>query len=114
MNWNRFELNINSFNFLAIFAFLVLGCSESDTLGDKTPLAVDMDVLQYNKWEMAKDILKQINIHRSELSIGEIEFNKMSATALAIEHCQYMIENETVSHANFSKRKSGIDRNRSR
>ena len=104
MNLNRFELNINLPKVLIIIAFLLWGCSKADILGDKTPLLVDMEMLQFNQWKMAEEILSGINKYRSELSKGEIQFNKKSATVLAIDHCRYMIENNHISHANFPKR----------
>jgi uncharacterized protein YkwD len=108
MNLNIFEIGIISPKILSIIVFIVLGCSEADILSDRLPSPVDMEVLQYNKWNMAEEILERINHHRSVLSIAEIEFNKMSATALAIEHCKYMIKNGSVSHANFSKRNRAL------
>lgn len=101
---NRFIPHRISHKILAMVTLLIIGCSESDTFLDTPTSSVDLEVLQYNEWEMAEEILTQINTYRLELSIEKIELDKKSASALAVEHCIYMIENDHVGHTNFPAR----------
>jgi uncharacterized protein YkwD len=85
-----------------------MACADTDIATADPYEIANMEALQHNKWIMAEEILIKINKYRSDQSLGKIEFNKNSATALAVEHCIYMIENGKVSHENFSKRNQAL------
>ena len=95
-------------NFFYAFTLIFLGCSTEDLGVDQPLTRVDLEVLQYNEWKMAEEILILINEYRSSISKSAIEFNRNSPTALAIDHCQFMIEKDSISHANFSKRNKAL------
>ena len=95
---------------LVVILFIILGCSENNLDIEQPNPWVDTNVLKNNDWKMAEEILLLVNKHRSDVSKSQIIFNRNSATALAIEHCQYMIDNNEISHKNFSKRNQALNK----
>ena len=72
----------------------------SDSSNDSTSACNDSSV---NESEIVNDILNLLNEHRRSIGKSTLTFNCV-ATQLAIDHNQYMIEQNQISHDGFSER----------
>ncbi len=58
---------------------------------------------------MASEILYYVNQYRGTLGLEPILMDKTYASAYAVEHTKYMIQQNKISHDNFSDRAEGLN-----
>lgn len=97
-------------SFVIAFSFLT-SCSNDDsdfTLEDSKMEAIDVSKISYSQLE--SDILDLVNAHREEKGLTKLQ--KLDIiSGVAQNHTDYMIENGTVSHDNFTQRVQQLKEN---
>ncbi len=92
-----------------VLLFFVTSCSKDDSLAnDETNYSIDLNLAQETDWLFADDILALINDHRTSIGLSAIERDQQYASAYAVEHTKYMIENNIVNHDNFGLRSAAL------
>jgi len=69
---------------------------------------VDLNLAMETDWEMANAILTLVNDHRASIGLSPLERDQGYASAYAVDHTQYMIEQGKISHDNFEIRKTAL------
>ena len=67
---------------------------------------IDLSLANETNLEVANAILLLMNSYRQNLNLAPIQFDRAHATAYAVQHTKYMIENNRVNHDFFYKRKN--------
>lgn len=92
---------------ILFLALLLLGCSkDDDTI--HTTLDIDLSILNDNDWEKAEEILTLINDYRKSIDLPIIKMDRQYASAIALDHTQYMIDVGTISHDFFMNRSNAL------
>jgi len=98
-----------------VLMFFVTSCSKDDSLAnDETNYTIDLNLAQETDWLLADDILVLINEHRTSLGLSTIKSDQQYASAYAVDHTKYMIENNIVNHDNFGTRSAALKDNGAR
>ena len=89
---------------------LVTSCSKeySGNITEEVNYSIDLNLAQETDWEFADEILVLINEHRISIGLSTISRDQQHASAYAVDHTKYMIENDRISHDNFSFRNNGM------
>tara|TARA_R110002072_G_scaffold22615_1_gene79188 strand:- start:8801 stop:9310 length:510 start_codon:yes stop_codon:yes gene_type:complete len=96
--------------FMAL-AFLFISCSEEDVaipVANGDQYQIDLTLSLQTDWQIANRVLFLINQHRTSLGLSEIVSDTQYASALAVEHTQYMIANNSLNHNNFDSREATL------
>ena len=80
-------------------------CSNIDDTDEYFEIPIDHSLINLNNWEMTDSILSKINNHRADLGHKLLQKDTMYATTYALQHTQYMISKNKLSHTNFFIRK---------
>ncbi len=97
---------------LAMVLFAAMAsCSKDDTPSSdisELEYTIDLNLAQETDWTMANEILVLINEHRATIGLDAIARDQQYASAYAVEHSHYMMEQGQLSHANFNERKNAL------
>lgn len=89
--------------------FVAASCSPEDTPAEPdTNFSVDLNLANKTDWNMANSILVLINDHRSKLNLEPIKLDRKLATAYAVMHTEYMIDNARLSHDGYAQRSQAL------
>lgn len=94
-----------------VFCVAMASCSKDEVItADTTELeqTIDLNLAQETDWVMANEILDLINEHRATLDLPAIARDQQYASAYAVDHSQFMMEQGQISHANFNERKKAL------
>ena len=91
-----------------VLLFFVTSCSKDDSISEETNYTIDLNLAQETDWLLADDILVLVNEHRTSIGLNTIERDQQYASAYAVEHTKYMIENKLVNHDNFQSRSAAL------
>ncbi len=69
---------------------------------------IDLDIVNLNDWTMSNEILSLINSHRSKNGLSPLIRDTSYASAYAIKHSLFMIENNEASHNLFFLRSNEL------
>lgn len=94
---------------MALLCLVITSCSKDDSVDDESKkYNIDLSITAQNDVEMSKSILVLVNNHRTSLGLSALQMENNYASAFAVEHTQYMIENEKINHDNFGYRSEAI------
>jgi len=79
---------------LLLIVFVLTSCYVDD---------IDYFPIESNLTEFEAVLLDSINNYRASINLLELKSDTL-AQSVARKHCQYMIDNDKISHDNFSKR----------
>jgi uncharacterized protein YkwD len=94
-----------------VFLISMASCSKDEgTTSEINELeyTVDLNLAQETDWTMANEILELINAHRASIGLPSIIRDQQYASAYAVDHSQFMMEQGQISHANFNQRKNAL------
>ena len=94
-----------------VFMFMVSSCTKDDSIVEEANYSIDLNLAQETDWLLADDILVLINEHRTSLGLSTIKRDQQYASAYAVDHTKYMIENNRVNHDNFGVRSAALKNN---
>jgi len=95
-----------------VLMFFVTSCSKDDSVAiDETNYTIDLNLAQETDWLLADDILVLINEHRTSIGLSTIKRDQQYASAYAVNHTKYMIDNNRVNHDNFGVRSTALKNN---
>ncbi len=94
-----------------VLMFIVTSCSKDDNIVEEANYSIDLNLAQETDWLLADDILVLINEHRTSLGLTKIKRDQQYASAYAVDHTKYMIENNRVNHDNFGVRSAALKDN---
>jgi uncharacterized protein YkwD len=97
-----------------ILLALTLGltsCSKEELVETQSPIeyTIDLNLAQETDAQMASEILFYVNEYRSTLGLEPIIMDRTYASAYAVEHTKYMIQQNRISHDGFSSRAEGLN-----
>lgn len=97
-----------------ILLALTLGltsCSKEELVETQSPIeyTIDLNLAQETDAQMASEILFYVNEYRSTLGLEPIIMDRTYASAYAVEHTKYMIQQNRISHDGFSNRAEGLN-----
>ena len=81
-----------------IFCF---SCSENEIINENS---VDLSLAEKTDVDFSNRILDAINIYRNSVDLSPIDLDLSYASALAVNHTLYMIDENRISHDNFYER----------
>ncbi|MDC7996975.1 CAP domain-containing protein [Gilvibacter sediminis] len=88
-----------------VLLFVATSCSKDEIpVEPETNFSVDLSLANKTDWTMANDILVLVNDHRRSLNLEPIKLDRQLATAYAVMHTEYMIDNERISHDGYAQR----------
>ncbi|NND62863.1 MAG: CAP domain-containing protein [Flavobacteriaceae bacterium] len=77
---------------------------DEDPVVEELNYSIDLNLANETDWDMANEILRLVNEHRVSVGLNMLQKDQQYASAYAVDHTQYMIENRKISHDNFSER----------
>lgn len=84
-------------------------CSKDEpAVVEEANYTVDINLALETDWQMADDILALVNDHRASIGLDAIKRDQGYASAYAVEHTQYMIDQGKISHDNFTFRQEAL------
>jgi len=97
-----------------ILLALTLGltsCSKEELVETQSPIefTIDLNLAQETDTQMASEILFYVNEYRGTIGLEPIIMDRTYASAYAVEHTKYMIQQNKISHDNFSDRAEGLN-----
>ena len=88
-----------------VLILTMTSCSKEETpVAEEADYRLDLNLAQETDWEMADNILDLINDHRMDLGLEPLQKDMRHASAISVEHTQYMIEHRSISHDGFGER----------
>ncbi len=99
---------IKTILFSIILLSLLVSCQKDNDYGEEYDYSIDVNLANETDWDLADEILILINNHRASIGLSEIDIDYDYASAYAVEHTKYMIENNLVNHDNFSYRSGAL------
>ena len=90
---------------ILLFLLLVTSCQKDENLIINS---IDLNIVKETDWQMADEILVLINDYRNSLGLTNIIVDKQYASAYAVDHTKYMIENKELNHDNFNTRSEAL------
>lgn len=87
---------------------ILTSCSVDGSNADEPIYSVSLNLGKENDWSMSNEILDIINQYRILKSRTPFLRDTLYATAYAVDHTKYMIENDTVNHNYFFRRSNGL------
>ena len=92
-----------------VLCIVATSCSRDEIpVEPDTNFSVDLNLANKTDWQMANSILVLINDHRSKLDLEPIQLDRKLATAYAVLHTEYMIDNERISHDGYGQRSQAL------
>ena len=91
---------------LAMVFFTTISCSKEEPIEtvEESNFSIDVNLANETDWEMANEILQLVNDYRQSQGLSTIKRDQQYASAYAVDHTQYMIEKNKISHDNFAIR----------
>jgi len=103
-------MKLVTYSLLALTLALT-SCSTEELVETQSPIefTIDLNLAQETDAQMASEILYYVNQYRGTLGLEPILMDKTYASAYAVEHTKYMIQQNKISHDNFSDRAEGLN-----
>lgn len=95
---------------LAMVLFTTVSCSKEESVDtvEESNLSIDLNLANETDWQMANEILQHVNAYRVSIGLPELKRDQQYASAYAVDHTQYMIEKNKISHDNFGVRSEAL------
>jgi len=103
-------MKLVTYSLLALTLALT-SCSTEELVETQSPIefTIDLNLAQETDAQMASEILYYVNQYRSTIGLEPILMDRTYASASAVEHTKYMIQQNKISHDNFSDRAEGLN-----
>jgi uncharacterized protein YkwD len=93
---------------LALLCF-VTSCEKDESFViEEANYTIDLNLANETDWQMANEIMILVNEYRTSLGLEELIVDQGYASAYAVDHTQYMIENNKLNHDNFNVRSQAL------
>ena len=85
---------------------LTVACSKDDGVDtvEQSNFSIDLNLANETDWQMANEILQLVNEYRTSQGLPVIAKDQQYASAYAVDHTKYMIDQSRISHDNFQQR----------
>lgn len=89
---------------------LTVACSKDEGVEsvNESNLTIDLSLANETDWQMANEILQLVNEYRVSQGLLPLAKDQQFASAYAVEHTQYMIEENRLSHDHFGIRAEAL------
>jgi uncharacterized protein YkwD len=103
-------MKILKLNLLCVLLLLTItSCQKDESFTeDEANYSIDLNLANETDWQMADEILVLVNEHRATINLPAILRDQQYASAYAVEHTLYMIENAQINHDNFNIRTEAL------
>ena len=92
-----------------VFILTMVSCSKDETpVVEEANYTIDLSLVNETDWLMANEVLVLVNKHRTSIGLEELAVDRSTASALAVDHTFYMIEQDRISHDNFNERRDAL------
>jgi uncharacterized protein YkwD len=92
-----------------VLLITMASCSKEEALEtEEINYSIDLNLANETDWVMADEILQLVNEHRETLGLNRIQRDQTYASAYAVDHTQYMIDQGVISHDNFGERSNAL------
>lgn len=98
----------NGFAVIALLCLFASCSSDAPPESQTTNYDIDLSLSLETDWVFANEILDLINEHRVAEGLPKISKNKGHSSAYATDHTKYMIEQNQISHHNFTYRSAAM------
>ncbi|WP_459213066.1 CAP domain-containing protein [Aquimarina rhabdastrellae] len=105
---------IIKFLFFIVLSANLIACSKDDDSTntgstDDTQQVDDNEQVGENGYkQIVLEIHRLVNEHRTSINLNTLELNEV-ASELSVDHCEYMIQQGTISHDNFGTRSDELN-----
>ncbi|MEZ4874442.1 MAG: CAP domain-containing protein [Flavobacteriaceae bacterium] len=91
---------------LAMVLFSTVSCSKDEGVSpvEESNYSIDLNLANETDWQMANEILQYVNEYRVSVGLSELKRDQQYASAYAVDHTQYMIDQNKISHDGFGVR----------
>jgi uncharacterized protein YkwD len=87
-------------------------CSkDEEAVVEEANYTVDLSLANETDWTVANEILLLVNKHRTAIGLDELAMDRTMASALAVDHTFYMIDQDRISHDHFQDRRAALKNN---
>ena len=102
-------MKLVTYSLLALTLALT-SCSTEELVETQSPIefTIDLNLAQETDSQMASEILYYVNEYRSNQGLESIVMDRTYASAYAVEHTKYMIQQNRISHDGFTDRAQGL------
>lgn len=106
-------MRLIKFNLLAVLLLLIAtSCQKDESFSsEEANYSIDLNLANENDWDLVNEILVLVNEHRTTLGLGTIQKDATYASAYAVDHTNYMIEQNRINHDNFGVRVKALKDN---
>ena len=103
-------MKILKLNLLCVLLLITItSCQKDDSFTeDEANYSIDLNLANETDWQLADEILVLVNEYRASINLPEILRDQQYASAYAVEHTLYMIENAQINHDNFNVRTNAL------
>lgn len=103
-------MKILKLNLLCLLLLLTItSCQKDESFTEnEANYSIDLNLAYETDWEMADEILFLVNEYRASINLPAIQKDQQYASAYAVEHTLYMIENSQINHDNFNIRTEAL------
>lgn len=92
--------------------FIATSCQKDESFtSEEANYSIDLNLANENDWDFANEILVLVNEHRATLGLTAIQKDSQVASAYAVDHSNYMIEQNRINHDNFGLRAKALKDN---
>ncbi|MEZ4857448.1 MAG: CAP domain-containing protein [Flavobacteriaceae bacterium] len=94
----------------AMVLFATVSCSKEESVEtvETSNLSIDLNLANETDWQMANEILQHVNAYRVSVGLSELKRDQQYASAYAVDHTKYMIDQNKISHDNFGIRSEAL------
>ncbi|MEZ4875919.1 MAG: CAP domain-containing protein [Flavobacteriaceae bacterium] len=95
---------------LAMVLFSTVSCSKDEGVSpvEESNYSIDLNLANETDWQMANEILQYVNEYRVSVGLSELKRDQQYASAYAVDHTQYMIDQNKISHDGFGVRAQAL------
>ncbi|MDT0555683.1 CAP domain-containing protein [Patiriisocius hiemis] len=93
---------------LVMIAFTTSCQKDEEVVQEEINYTIDLSLVNETDWELANEVLRLVNEHRVSQGLSTIKKDKQHASAYAVDHTKYMIDQSKISHDNFGVRSAAL------
>ena len=95
-----------------VFLFTVASCQKDEIENNhEANFEIDLTLASQNDEALAAEILVLLNDHRTSMGLSALAKGTQYSSAFAVEHTNYMIAKNQISHDNFPTRSAALESN---
>ena len=103
-------MNLRRLGLLAMVLIMTAtSCSKDEpAVVEEVNYTIDLNLAMETDWQVADEILSLVNDHRESIGLEPLRRDQGYASAYAVDHTKYMIDQGKISHDNIEFRRAAL------